>query len=285
MKFAVTIVSPPSYPHSAAFLEVAQTIHWGLQKLGFDSILTTEGKLTGRQHIVLGCNLLPAHAIPLSETAILYNLEQIYDDSPWLTNGQLDYFKKYRVWDYNPSNVAAFQKFGVAVEHVLPIGYAQELSRITPVAQRDIDVLFIGAINDRRREILGQIYSRGLKLMVGTNVYGPKRDELIARAKIILNTHLYEAKIFEIVRISYLLANRCTVLSEFSSDPHTDAEFAAGVAFARYEDLATHASRLLASPAERERIATKGYELMRSRAIETYLAQASDKLLGRVAAR
>ena len=206
MKFAVTIVSPPSYPHSAAFLEVAQTIHWGLQKLGFDSILTTEGKLTGRQHIVLGCNLLPAHAIPLSETAILYNLEQIYDDSPWLTNGQLDYFKKYRVWDYNPSNVAAFQKFGVAVEHVLPIGYAQELSRITPVAQRDIDVLFIGAINDRRREILGQIYSRGLKLVVGTNVYGPKRDELIARAKIILNTHLYEAKIFEIV--AYRICSR-----------------------------------------------------------------------------
>ncbi|MHC5830313.1 MAG: hypothetical protein ACYT04_83840, partial [Nostoc sp.] len=59
MKFAVSIIKPPEYPHSAAFQEVGESIHYGLTELGHDSILTTETNLPDRQLIVLGANLLP----------------------------------------------------------------------------------------------------------------------------------------------------------------------------------------------------------------------------------
>ena len=78
MKFAVTIVLPPGYVHSAVFYEVAEIIHDG----SCFSVMTwvlqiTQGALSGRQHIVLGSNLLPQYPLPLSHDAILYNLEQV----------------------------------------------------------------------------------------------------------------------------------------------------------------------------------------------------------------
>jgi hypothetical protein len=47
-------------------------------------------------------------------------------------------------------------------------------------------------------------------------VYGEQRDAIIARSKLVLNIHYYPAKIFEIVRISWLLANAVCVVSEDS---------------------------------------------------------------------
>jgi len=57
MKFAVTIVSPLNYVHAAAFTEIAETVHFALKSLGYDSVLTTEGNIPGRQHVILGSNL------------------------------------------------------------------------------------------------------------------------------------------------------------------------------------------------------------------------------------
>ena len=56
-----------------------------------------------------------------------------------------------------------------------------------------------------------------------------------------LNVHFYEAKVLEMVRVSYLLANRCCVLSEVSSEPEEDDALAGGVAFAAYDDLVARA--------------------------------------------
>ena len=90
MKFAVTVVAPPGYPHAAAFLELAETMHAALTALGHDSVLTTEGQLPGRRHIVLGANLLPGYPLPLAPDAILYNLEQVQMGSSWFRPELLD---------------------------------------------------------------------------------------------------------------------------------------------------------------------------------------------------
>jgi hypothetical protein len=42
IKFAVLVISPEDYIHSQAFHEVAETLHYGLIELGYDSVLTTE---------------------------------------------------------------------------------------------------------------------------------------------------------------------------------------------------------------------------------------------------
>ena len=43
------------------------------------------------------------------------------------------------------------------------------------------------------------------------------RDDLIARAKVVLNINKHQAKIFEIVRVSYLMANAKAVVLQGAS--------------------------------------------------------------------
>lgn len=274
MKFAVTVISPPDYVHSAAFTEVAETIHYGLRSLGHDSVLTSEAAPRWRRPIVLGSNLLPHYRTPLANDAILYNLEQVQTGSPWFSDELVDIFRRYVLWDYSRKNATALGALGVQVGHVVPIGYVKELTRLELAPAPDIDVLFCGSMNPRRKEIIDQMRAAGLRVHAAFGVYGPERDALIGRAKLLLNVHFYEAKVLEMVRISYLLANRCAVLSERSADPTEDETLAGGVAFADYQDLARRARELIDAPGERQRMARRGFEIMSARPAAQYLRAA-----------
>lgn len=274
-KFAVTIVSPPGYIHSAAFQEVAESIHHGLLSLGHDSILTTDVRLPGRQHIVLGSNLIPAYPLPLQKDAILYNLEQVAPGSTWLRgSGLVELFRRHRIWDYSQVNAVALDALGVKVDRIVPIGYVPELTRIRFTEPRDIDVLFFGSMNERRRVIIKRLRAAGLNVSALFGVYGQERDASIGRSKLVINLHFYEAKVFEIVRVSYLLANRCAVLSETGADPVEEATLAGGVAFAPYEELVEKARELIDDPAQRAALSLRGFELMSGRLMPDHLRAA-----------
>ncbi|CAN5533072.1 hypothetical protein BH11PSE7_BH11PSE7_11200 [soil metagenome] len=271
MKFAITIVTPPGYIHSQAFSEVAESLHHGLLSLGHDSLLTTEGNLPGRQHIVLGSNLLPGFAMPLARDVILYNLEQVQLGSPWFKPPLLALFRQYRMWDYSERNALALRTLGVNVSRVVPIGYVPELTRIEAAPEQDIDVLFVGSMNPRRQAVVDQMGALGLRVGAAFGVYGKDRDALIARARLQLNVHHYDAKVLEMVRISYLLANRCAVLSEHSSNRAEDAALEEGVAFADYAGLAQRARDLIDAPQALEQLRQKGFEIMQARPTGDYL--------------
>jgi hypothetical protein len=274
MKLAVTVVSPPGYPHAAAFREIAETLQHALTSLGHDVVITTEGRVPERRHIVLGSNLLVRYPLAIADDAILYNLEQVQADSPWFEAGLLDLFRRYDLWDYSRRNVAALQALGIERVRLVPIGYAPELTRIAPAAVRDIDVLFFGSVNDRRRAVLERMVAEGLRVHGVFGAYGEERDALIARAKIVLNVHFYDARVLEMVRLSYLLANRAVVLSERGADPEEDAALAGGVAFDEYDRLPQRARQLVDSPEERRRLSRRGFELISARPAAEYLRAA-----------
>jgi hypothetical protein len=73
------------------------------------------------------------------------------------------------------------------------------------------------------------------------------------------------------VRLSYLLANRCAVLSERSADAAEDESLADGVAFADYPGLCQRVRTLVATPRELGRLAARGFERMRARPAADYL--------------
>jgi hypothetical protein len=274
MKFAVTVVSPPGYLHSAAFREVAESLHFGLLSLGHDSILTTQGHLAGRQHIVLGSNLLPTYPLPIADSAILYNLEQVEMGGSWFKPELFNIFKRYALWDYSQKNALALAAMGIEVKQVLPIGYTKELTRFQAAPVQDIDVLFVGSLPPRRKAVLDQMGALGLRVAAVFGLYGQERDKAISRAKLMLNVHMYDAKILEIVRISYLLANHCAVLSEHSSDLTEDNALAGGVAFAGYHHLAERARELIDNPAELSQLSRRGFEIMTERPVSEYLSDA-----------
>jgi SAM-dependent methyltransferase len=270
--YSVVIVQPPGYPHSAAFAEVAELLLHGLRRLGHDAVVGA-APADGRRPIVLGSNLLPGHPLPLPPDAILYNLEQIDPGSAWITPALLDVFRRHEVWDYSAGNAARYAGLGLAAPRVVPLGWVPELERIAPAAE-DVDVLFYGCLNPRRLAILDALRARGLRVESLFGVYGAERDAWIARAKLVLNVHFFEAKVFEIVRVSYLLGNRRCVVSERGADPAEEAGLEDGVAFAPYEALVETCVRLAGDPAERARIATAGQAAIRRRD-ETALLRAA----------
>lgn len=284
MKFAVTIVTPPNYAHSEAFAEIAETLHHGLRHLGHESVLTR--RFTGekfRKTIILGANILAALKAEPPPNSVLYNLEQVQADSEWMTPHLISLFRRYPVWDYSRRNIEQLVALGLPAPKLLPIGYEPELTRISPVPTEDIDVLFYGCINERRKRIIAELQARGLKVEVLYAVYGAQRDAFIARSKLVLNVHFYDAKVFEAVRVSYLLANRRAVVSERGAVAEEEAAFAPGVSFVPYEQLVDRCVQLVGDVNERQRLSAAGFQLMSQRSEHAFLSAALTSAQGAAA--
>jgi hypothetical protein len=279
MRFAVAIASPPNFQHSKAFHEVAEALHHGLVALGHDSVMTNRLDLDERRTIVLGGNLLIRHGLEPPKNPIFYNLEQLGDDLPSMTlPAFVDLYRRYPTWDYSQANIERVAALGLPRPTYVPIGYVPELTRIAP-APEDIDVLFYGASYERRYAVLRDLHDRGLRVKWLSGVYGASRDAWIARSKIVLNLHYWEAKIFEIVRVSYLLANRRTVVSERGADPTLERELESGIAFADYDELVDRCVELLGDEPARRELAERGYETFSARSQTAILQRAlSDSL-------
>jgi hypothetical protein len=275
MRFAVTIVNPVNYPHTEGTREVAESLYYALVSLGHEAILTTRTDCPGGRPIVLCPHLLPHVHTRLAADAVLHNLEQVESVADKFSPRLLDLFRRHEVWDYSTRNIEQWACLGIRAVRHLPVGYVPQLSRI-PRDEEDVDVLFYGSVNERRQDILTALRQRGIKTEVLFGAYGTTRDRAIARAKIVLNMHYHESKVFEIVRVSYLLANRRFVISESGCDPQEDAEFSAGVVFAGYGDLVEACATYLGRAEERERIAGSGFELMVQRDMREYLRRVLD---------
>lgn len=237
MRFTIWIVSPENYPHSKCFEEAALSLRDGLRELRHDAEITISPPKRSDSVIILGGHLLHPNDIfyltieddgrdeggnlrrePRLRRPIVWQLEQIPDvgeerASLSVTSTYLGVLELAEVWDYSERNIELLAKHGVAAS-MLPVGYAESLARIANVAEPDIDVLMYGSMNPRRQYVLELLRQRGVNVEAVFDCYGAERDALIARSKIVINIHYYESKCFEIVRCSYLFANRKCVVSE-----------------------------------------------------------------------
>lgn len=270
IKFAVSIIKPPNHPHQA-LIEMGKTVYYGLIELGYDCVFTSNLDLENRQYIILGANLLYIHPLKIPQNSIIYNLEQIYADSPWLKAGYIDYLLQYPLWDYSQTNIKKLNFWGINNIQYVPVGYVPQMTCIPEINHQDIDVLFYGSINKRRQNIIDSLEAKGVKVKVLFGVYGQQRDHYISRAKIVLNLHFYEAQVFEIVRISYLLANRKFIISEKGCNAEEEKEFSSGLILANYNQLVDHCLYYLKQPQKREEIAQQGFKIMSQRSEKEYL--------------
>jgi hypothetical protein len=274
--FSLVTISPPGYPHSGAFAELAQTVRHGLRELGHEASLATNIFAGHAVNIVFGAHLLDresARALPPG--SVLYNTEQIDTGSPWLRGLLPELLGRHRAWDYSRRNIDALRRLGIndSVRHV-PIGHAPQLARIAPAGFEDIDVFFYGTLNPRRRRILEALEARGLNVCVAQNTYGERRDELIARSRLVLNMHYYDSQVFEMVRVSYLLTNGRAVVGEVNPATEIEDDMRQAVAAAPYEALVETCCELAADDARRERLAKRGRRIMAARRESDYLRPA-----------
>ncbi|HEY5799443.1 MAG TPA: hypothetical protein VIT92_04445 [Burkholderiaceae bacterium] len=262
--FHVVLIAPDDYPHAEALSELVQTLVHGLQGLGYWVTAAINELSLEATNIVVGAHLLPAAATQSWPAGtIVYNTEQLIEGSSWLQDGALlDLFARHEVWDYSPHNLAYLRNHDLGQRaHLLPVGFVPELERI-PRGAHDIDVLFYGSLNPRRQHVLDGLRARGLQVVSVTGVYGDERDALIARAKVVLNLHYYDSKIFEIVRVSYLLANRKAVVAEVGADTVIDDAFRDAVAGVPYEALIDTCCKLVADDGARAALEQRGHAIM-----------------------
>lgn len=274
----VTIIHPKDYIHSAAFIEVAECLHHSLNDLGFASHLTENTMIEDGINIILGANLLsPDDLKMIPPSSIIYNFEQLTNSSRWMTTTFFESFLTHPVWDYSQRNIQVLKENGIDATHV-PIGYHPCLTRLPKAFIEDIDVLFYGGMSERRRVIIDQLRERGLKVQVLADIYGKERDEVISRSKVIINIHFYDSNIFELVRVSYLLANKKAVVTECSEDTEICDDLKQAVAAVPYHELVDQCVALVNSDDDRHALEERGHTIFQQHMSVDFLTNAFAKL-------
>jgi hypothetical protein len=247
---------PHGYDGSLVFREVLFLLKNSLLSLGHDCVIKPNSLAKDRTNIIVGYHLMKFGDFLKDYRYIPYQLEQLDSGNPWYTDNVRKILEHaYDVWDFSDINIAFLKELGIDAKY-LPPGYHDSLEIIEHAEKRDIDVLFYGSINQRRKELLEKLSSRcSVKVLQG--VFGEERDELIGRSRIVLNMHYYPTRILESVRISFLLNNRCFIITEDSDDmPYKSVDLVA----ARYRKLIDTCISYIRQPDEMERIRTENYE-------------------------
>lgn len=258
-------IQPPNYPHSAAFAELVDGMAAAFSTLGsqVDAVLN-QALIGDGINVVFGAHLIPP-GVFLPDNCVIVNLEQIRSGMQVHAH-YLKLLQRHVVLDYSPRNVALLRERS-SNPHVfeLRLGYVPAMTRIVPAAMQDVDVLFYGVINERREKILQALTAAGLSVKALGGVYGAERDQWVARSKIVLNVHFYADKIHELVRTSYLLANRKCVVSECDAHTEIDADVRDAVVAVSYERIVETCVALARDDERRHTHEHKGFNLFSQR--------------------
>ncbi|MGH2863841.1 MAG: glycosyltransferase [Solirubrobacteraceae bacterium] len=189
----------------------------------------------------------------------------------------------------NWSSAAELRRRGIRCEH-LQIGYVSQWDTWLgdPHAERDIDVLYLGAADARRDPLLAglgrELSARECQLLVPPLEprTGPRPDFLkgeekhrrLRSARVLLNLHRTTSSALEWMRFLEAICNGCVVVSEpcLDSEPLIPGEhfLSAGA-----ESIAGVINDLLDDPERRRRLRERAYDFVRQ---ELPMGPAADRL-------
>ena len=277
----VNLVQVSINDHKAIFEDVIIALQAAFKDLGIPCIRTENEFVDGAINVVIGSVMFVSEQVAAAlkgKPYVLYQMEQLAADRGHLPNfpGYVGLMRDALcVWDYSLSNIEQLAQMGITrVAHV-PAGFHSALEVLAHDQPKDIEVLFYGALTPRREHIIRALRDRGVSAEALFGMYGDARNSIIARAKILLNLHAVEIDTLEEIRLSYLLANRCFVISELSDhNPYGD-----GVVFRPYDQLVeTCVHYLQAGDEVRQEIANCGYQAIRKLDYTEFVRKAVQKL-------
>lgn len=260
-KINICIIKPDNYIHSYAFYELAELIYYSLGEIGIKSRIIFNHIEPDIQNILIGCHLLDPkliEKIPIS--TIILNTEQIYKDTTDWNENIFAWVTKFEVWDYSVRNIEKLKEVGATKVKHFKIGYQKELNRLNKTQKNDIDILFYGAANERRRLIIKKLLDTGLNIKTLFGIYGKERDAWIERSKLVLNFHFYDSQIFEIVRVFYLLTNSVAVVGEVNDSTSIDHMFKEGIHAVKYDELVNGCVEVVKNDMLRQRLKEKAFD-------------------------
>jgi len=278
-KFNLVRIVPDNgyYVHAQVFHEIEAAFFFTLKRMGFDVTNTINDFVPDARNIVFGMQHCPVdivrHDVP--KNTIVYSLEQMRD-----TPECIRWCRKYRgleVWDYSVFNKETLELAGVENIKVVPIGYVPEISYVErqPPEKRDIDILAYMSPGPRRLKIMDQFKNNpNINFVNLQSTYGEERDNMMARAKLIINIHNYDNKIFEMVRISHALQQGIPILAERAPDTDFPDYMEDTVNLSTYNRFVDTTYRLLKKPEELEASAVRALEKFKQSPMTTFLEEA-----------
>jgi len=210
------IVQPLGYVHSLGFIDPARYFRHQFRRFGARVSVAKNRLRHGAVNFVFGAHLGFDPALRERHACVFVNLEQLGEGGAKVSQAYLNLLAGSAVVDYDVDNVAAYARDADTVP-VVPMLYAPYLANASapPLAQRPIDLLFIGSMNPRRRALIDRIEAQGVQVaMFDSALYGEERDHFITQAKAVLNMHFYDSSRFEQVRVSHCLSLGTPVISE-----------------------------------------------------------------------
>jgi SAM-dependent methyltransferase len=224
MNINLCIMQPTGYIHSLGLLDPARYFRHQLKKMGAQVTLSKNRLQHGAINFVFGAHLEFDATQRQRHTCIFVNLEQLGAGGAAVADSYLKLLGSSAVIDYNPANVPVYTQYldDVPIAQFFHAPYLEPENGPLPLAQRPIDLLFFGSMNERRKKIIARIEQQGISVSLFDHpVYCTERDHYIRNAKAVLNCHFYESGRFEQVRISHCLSLGTPVISErnIQTDP------------------------------------------------------------------
>lgn len=267
------------YYSNSVFRDIAESLECVFKKRKLTVNITHSiDKDDSNLWVLFGVNELPPSTL-LPQNYIVYQLEQIsVNGNKWLTEKYVEIMKGAKqVWDYSIKNVNKLSQGDIKNVLHVPINYSDNLEAVDctkyPDSEKDIDVLFMGSISNRRKELLEKLRTiDGAKIMIADGgLWGDERLELMKRSKIVINIHYYgQDSLLEMARLSVLLANRSFIISETGGDARMDKRLEKGVVFGKYDDLLNLCKKYLKPEMATKRVlvAREGYKIFKEKAYQ-----------------
>ena len=273
MHFSLIKMVPPGVSFSNAFDDVMLPVSFALSRLGYDVEMKVNNINPKSVNILFGtCQPFRLEGFTFPANSIIFNLEQLTTKSPWHTTEYIEHLKAFTVWDYSHRNARYFRKsLGMTNVVEVRLGYVPEMTRLARDFPQDIDVLFYGAINERRQSIIEELCRTKLCVGILRREYGVKRDHAIARSKLVLNIHYYTPATLEVPRLGYLWANHKPVVSERQKETEVDNGLEEACLYRPYDELIAAVREMAASKEAREEQAAKAFSAFSALRQEDFL--------------
>jgi hypothetical protein len=266
------------------FSEFVETLRYELELQGVPSKVHTDGFPEPRPELVYV--LVPPHEYvalegeqALPDDAVLKRTIFICAEQPNTVHLDRNIELSRRagaVFDINARSVAHFRQAGIPARHLKP-GYSKLLDRFDPEAERDIEVLFLGAHTRRRTKVLNG-WARVLarhncylllsdnsrpNVEASTSFLAEGKWDLLTRAKVLLNIHRGDEPYFEWLRVLDGIHAGAVVVTEHSGGI---APLVAGehLLAASAESLPYVVEAALRDEARLQRLRTQAYERIRT---------------------
>ena len=230
-----------------ALLEAAEYVHYKCLALGHQSELAINKYGKDNLNIIFGAHISPENTPTFPKNTVIFNTEQLPENSTWNSQTYKEILLNNYVWDYSSTNLSLI---GHNNKALIEFYYEKKLARIIPAHDKKIDLLFYGSLNERRISILKKLEQNGLLVKVSTNLYGEARDALLSESLAVLNLHYYESQIFQQIRCFYPLINNIPVISENYPDNSAPEIYTDAIFTPRSEDISSYILRLLSNREE-----------------------------------